>query len=438
MADSHGSTLLRLKRLFALAVLHHYHSSTYLLSSRPLHVRLGSSGPDQRGNKNRPPVAAVTSIPGPNHSLNTTLSAPTHISAISLPRLPPIPGIRQCGIMASRPRRTAAAKASEVISVHAKWADSTDRSDRAAPMSSRRSGRTTGAAASPEAMAAKPAPTKLRATRGVNRPEQFEGGEIVTGKRNRGTKKSYVVDSSPDEFEEEDEEAEIDDDEDDDMEELGDEDAEGDDMVVTQPADVDAEGEEDADGDIDMDAARPVAPTIKISQPSRTRPAARPSASKVVMDDDDDDDSLSDPDDSDAEDQTMGFGDETMADDDEDAEGEEIEGAGDDDDEEDEEDAEGEDVDPVGIRAPGEGLGSDEDGDDAAEPDPAKMTKRQRARFEDEPQEYMKLSDGKTLDTDTCNGTNTSHRGASQKGLYSRGTVHATSGDGPPPTKPQR
>ncbi|KAM0554690.1 hypothetical protein ACHAPJ_006759 [Fusarium lateritium] len=283
--------------------------------------------------------------------------------------------------MSSRPRRSAATKANEVISVHARWADSPERSERS--MSSRRSGRASGVSVSRDgpsspggdrhlSLTVKVPSNKLRqATRGER---GFEGGEIVSGKRNRGAKKSYVVDSSPDEDEEEEEEAEIEveEEDDDDME-----DAEGDDM------DVDAEGEEDAEGDIDMDIAPP---TITVSKPARSKPAPRASAAKVIQDDDDDDDDLSDPADSDAGDETMGFGDETMADDgDEDAEGEEIEVAGqegdEEEDEEDEEEAEG-----------GEGD-SDEEGSQDESPDLTKMTKRQRARFEDEPHQYMKLSD---------------------------------------------
>ncbi|EWY84933.1 hypothetical protein FOYG_12274 [Fusarium oxysporum NRRL 32931] len=251
-------------------------------------------------------------------------------------------------------------------------------------MSSRRSGRASGVSVSRDdasspggdrhlSLTVKLPSNKLRqATRGER---GFEGGEIVSGKRNRGAKKSYVVDSSPDEDEEEEEEAEIEVEEDDDDE-----------------MDVDAEGEEDAEGDIDMDLAPP---TITVSKPARSKPAPRASAAKVIQDDDDDDE-LSDPADSDAGDETMGFGDETMADDgDEDAEGEEIEVAGQegDEDDEDEEDEEEDDE--------GDGGDDDDDDDDDDEdgnPDESvdltKMTKRQRARFEDDnAHQYMKLSD---------------------------------------------
>ncbi|OAQ71123.1 PAPA-1-like conserved region family protein [Pochonia chlamydosporia 170] len=302
--------------------------------------------------------------------------------------------------MASRPRRSAAARANESISVHAKWADTSERSDRST-MASRRSGRASGASAlrdlpsSPdESVTVK---TSSRATRGANRrSDRFDGGEIVHGTRNRGGRKNYVIDSSPDDDEEEEEEGEEEDAEGEDIEDV-DADAEGEEMEVdAEGDDVDAEGEEDAEGDINMDL--PTGPraghTIRVSQPA-PRSAAKAAASKMAAededdeedDDDDDDDELSDPMDSDEGDQTMAFGDETMAD--EDAEGEEIEVAGEDDEEEEEEeeeeDAEGEEV--------GDAEADSDEGTREGTPDLTKMTKRQRARFEEEPQEYMKLSD---------------------------------------------
>ncbi|KAF4441377.1 hypothetical protein F53441_12054 [Fusarium austroafricanum] len=286
--------------------------------------------------------------------------------------------------MSSRPRRSAATKANEVISVHARWADSPERSERS--MSSRRSGRASGVSISRDdasspggdrhlSLTVKVPSNKLRqATRGER---GFEGGEIVSGKRNRGAKKSYVVDSSPDEDEEEEGEAEIEVEEDDDDDD--------------DEMDVDAEGEEDAEGDIDMDLAPP---TITVSKPVRSKPAPRASAAKVIQDDDDDDDDdLSEPADSDVGDETMGFGDETMADDgDEDAEGEEIEVAGQEGDEDDDEEEEEEEEDEA------DGGDDDDEDDEDGNPDESidltKMTKRQRARFEDDnAHQYMKLSD---------------------------------------------
>ena len=218
---------------------------------------------------------------------------------------------------------------------------------------------------------------KLRqATRGSSRrSDTFDGGEIVTGKRDRGGKKKYVVDSSPEEDDEDEEEPQLDDDDEEDEE-----DAEGEDEM-----DVDAEGEEeDAEGDIDMDAApAPRGPTIKISRAATSKSSGRAAASRVVPDEDeeDDDDELSDPGESEAGDQTLGAGD------DDDVEGEIEVNAGDDDDDDDDED-EGE------AGEGGQGGESEDLGSQDEEPDLTKMTKRQRARFEEEPQEYMKLSDG--------------------------------------------
>ncbi|KAL6794526.1 PAPA-1-like conserved region domain-containing protein [Trichoderma sp. SZMC 28013] len=323
--------------------------------------------------------------------------------------------------MSSRPRRSAAAKAKEVISVHARWADTSEKEDAGISMSSRRTGRAGGASASRDT-ASSPEETHLsvtvklpnsrsrQATRGGNRrADPFEGGEIVHGKRNRGGKKSYVIDSSPDDEEEEEEEEEVvveddedddeeddDDDEedaraddDDDMEELGDEDAEGEDEM-----EVDAEGEEDADGDIDM-APKPVGrPSAKNSRITKSRPTVKVTSSRINRDedededeeeDDDDDDELSDPADSDIGDDTIVYGDQAMED--EDAEGEEIEVAGD------EEDVEEDDEIAMQQEANGDSDLDSEEGSRAETPDLAKMTKRQRARFEDIPQEFMKLPD---------------------------------------------
>lgn len=299
--------------------------------------------------------------------------------------------------MASRPRRSAAAKANEVISIHARLADSPERGERSTMSSRRTSGRASGASRDTHRnMTVKVSNNNLRqSTRGGR---AFEGGEIVEGKRNRGARKSYVVDSSPeeDDEEEEEDEIEVEEDDDDDM----DEDAEGEDEI-----DMDAEGEEDAEGDIEMDMAPPP-PTIKVSKPSRSKPAPRASALKVVPDDedddDDDDDDLSDPADSDIGDHTMGM-DETMVDD-EDAEGEEIEVAGEEVDDEEEEEAD-----------------SDEEGSQDDEVDMTKLTKRQRARFEEEPQQYMKLSDGMPHPFPSlCTKSDTKlyHRGPSEEGLY--------------------
>lgn len=283
--------------------------------------------------------------------------------------------------MSSRPRRTAAARAKQTISVHAQWANSSDKDltptgtiTTTAPMSSRRSNRTSGPSIDVRADSylddedePMPASAKQRqAARGANRgrPDPFEGGEIIHGKRDRGGKKSYVIESSPDndDDDEEDEEAQIEvDDDDEDME--------------------DAEGEEDmdmdAEGDVEMVIpASSAGPTIKISRAVVKPPVSR-NDNEDEDEEDDDDDDLSDPGDSDAGDQTLGFGDETGLGDDEDAEGDEIEVAGE-------------------LGGGAGAVDSDDEGsqDGELDLDLGKMTKRQRARFEDGPQDFMKLSDG--------------------------------------------
>ncbi|KAI8955261.1 PAPA-1-like conserved region-domain-containing protein [Xylaria longipes] len=216
--------------------------------------------------------------------------------------------------------------------------------------------------------------------------ESFSGGEIIEGKRNRSQKKSYVVETSDDDDEEdEDEDAEG---EDDDMIDDDEEDAEGE-IVVDDTMDIDAEGdddeegEEDAEGeddDIAMSIIPPPAPVIKVSKPStkksgtsKSRATTKPAASKATVShakESDDDEELSELE-SDADEiqdtVKVGGGDE------EDAEGE---------------DEEIEEAEPVEE----DDLGSDE-GSQAETPDLTKMTKRQRARFEENGDALMKLSD---------------------------------------------
>lgn len=227
--------------------------------------------------------------------------------------------------------------------------------------------------------------------------ENFEGGEILEGKRPRRQKKSYVVDTSDDDEDDDDAEAEVDldaDGDDDDMADLGDDDAEGE-IIVDDTMDIDAEGEED-DGLVDEDAegeeddmdldATPVAPTIKVSRPAPAKSAMssksktlKSSGKPVIQAKDSDDDELSDLD----------------SDEDEIQDTVKVGGGGDDDDDE-EEDAEGEEDD--GMEAAGAGGDDDDDELDSSDevPDLTKMTKRQRARFEDSDPGLMKLSDGKS------------------------------------------
>ncbi|KAG6159239.1 hypothetical protein E4U37_004046 [Claviceps purpurea] len=304
--------------------------------------------------------------------------------------------------------------------------------DRRSSATSRRAGRTCAPSAAREMSSSSPDESVTvqtsRSARGTSRrSDHFDGGEIVHGIRNRGGRKNYVVDSSPDD----------DDDDEDDQdvhvakpkrvrEAYGE--VEGDEMEIDdEEMDIDAEGEEeDADGDVDMSAsvASVAGQTIRVSQPA-PRFAAQAAAAKMAVneedeedeeeeeeeEDDDDDDDLSDPADSEDGDQMMTFGDETMAD--EDAEGEEIEVAREqdqdeedeeeEDEDEDEEEEEDEDEDEEGEEEEEDAEGEVEvggdiemdsvDGSQEGSPDLTKMTKRQRARFEDEPQEYMKLSD---------------------------------------------
>ncbi|KAK1772909.1 PAPA-1-like conserved region-domain-containing protein [Phialemonium atrogriseum] len=225
--------------------------------------------------------------------------------------------------MSSRPRRSAAQRATEAIT------DMADR-DNERTMSSRSRRSTDGrgvASVSRHAPSSSPASSladsdqhmhltvklpssKLRQAttankRGassiaVGRREQFVGDEIVAAKRStRGGKKSYVVESESDDDEEEEEgedeiqvgnlggqdddddedeeeeEEEEEEDEDEEMEDLGEEDADGEE-VDEENMDVDAQGDdddlgdEDAEGDVDMDVAPlPPPPTIKISKPAR-------------------------------------------------------------------------------------------------------------------------------------------------------------------------
>ncbi|KAJ8131995.1 hypothetical protein O1611_g1629 [Lasiodiplodia mahajangana] len=166
------------------------------------------------------------------------------------------------------------------------------------------------------------------------------------------------------------------------------EDAEGE-IVVDDTMDIDAEGEDDDEGeedaegeddDMDMSVIPPPAPVIKVSKPStkkagtsKSRGTTKASTSKATATHakDSDDEELSELE-SDADEiqdtVKVGGGDE------EDAEGE---------------DEEIEEPEP----AEEDDLGSDDDGSRAETPDLTKMTKRQRARFEEHGGELMKLSD---------------------------------------------
>ncbi len=341
--------------------------------------------------------------------------------------------------MASRPRRSAAQRATAAIT---DMADKDNTPERTMSPRSRRAdtnarGNASFSRGPPSSEASSPADSnqhihlkikmpssKLRqATAGKRNAsssrDSFVGGEIVTGKRStRAGKKSYVVESESDEEDEEEEEEgeemivaggtmvqddDDDDDEDEDAEgeedddmDLGEEDADGE--IDEAEMDVDAEGEEDlgeedADGDIDMDVT-PVPPSITVSKPSKSKrrgknlPTSKATAKSTpakasVKFDDDDDDELSELE-SEAEemDETVEVAGEVG--DEEDAEGEE-----------DDMDGEDEEIEVVDEDAEGEeDLDSDDGGSRAGTPDLSRMTARQRAKHGDI-QEYMKLSDGK-------------------------------------------
>lgn len=259
-----------------------------------------------------------------------------------------------------------------------------------------------------------------------------DSGRGASGRRSRGGRKNYVVESDSDEEEEEELDLGDDDEEDDDDDDAeGEEDADGevDEMELDADGEADDDpGEEDADGDVDMDAENS---TITVSKPkggSRARQSAANSGQRALYEEDDDDDvELSDPGPSDIE-ETITYG---ATGGDEDAEGEEIEVAGEEEEEEEEGDAEGEEVE----------LDSDGEPISGEPPDLAKMTRRQRARFEDQPQDYMKLSDGKDskyLDYTAGGANNDVRRGASQENFHRRGAFHAPRGNGAPAEEPER
>ncbi|KAI1412416.1 hypothetical protein F5Y13DRAFT_200064 [Hypoxylon sp. FL1857] len=324
--------------------------------------------------------------------------------------------------MASRPRRAAAQRANTAITDMVD-SDNHINSRTGRTMSSRTSRRSEGKSAVASTARGPPSSppgsnqhihftvklpaSKLRqATSSRAGQSSRQQASVVEGKRNRSQKKSYVVDSSDEEDDDVEDEVQVEEDdddddddaegEDDDMADMGEEDAEGE-IVVDDTMDIDAEGddddlgEEDAEGeddDMDVDPIPPPAPVIKVSKaPSKSTPsgkskAAAKSGGKTAAPqarDSDDDEELSELESEADEIQDtvkVGGGDE------EDAEGEdeEIEAAN---------PAEEDDDDDVG---------SDGGAESRAEtPDLTRMTKRQRARFEENGDALMKLSDGKYI-----------------------------------------
>ncbi|KAK3314922.1 PAPA-1-like conserved region-domain-containing protein [Apodospora peruviana] len=348
--------------------------------------------------------------------------------------------------MSSRPRRSAAQRATEAIT------DMADRdNERVMSSRSRRSGGaiasvSRGPPSSPASSVAdsnqhvhlmvKVPPSKLRQATNGNSKRSSAGSSVAVGSsrrgaagtRTRGGKKSYIVESDSDEEDEEEEEEEeeveelaeievgnraglvdVDDEEeeeeeeeeDEEMAELGEEDAEGE---VDDEMDVDAEGEDDdenadADGDIDMDILPPpvAPPAIKISKPTRgvAQPVKRhanavakaaAATKEIVNDDDDDDDELSelesDPEEANEAVRVAPSGEEEAEGEDDDADV----------------DAEGEEIEVADEDAEGEDDEEELDSDDetgsrAETPDLTKLTARQRAKIGGATHEYMKLSD---------------------------------------------
>jgi Ino eighty subunit 2 len=227
-------------------------------------------------------------------------------------------------------------------------------------------------------------PSKLReATSGsvrnvsVNSRDRFQGGEILSGPRGSRNKKVIVEESSEEEDEEEDEEAEEPEEMDEDEEEDGEE-AEEDDE------DVDAEGEDD----VEMEDAPPPPPPPPVAKSRGVARLIKPSinvtpapdisgieAKEVAMvNDDDDDEELSELESQDEEDEEDEEGG------DEDAEGEDEEIV--DDDADRDEDLDSDDETPQSISR-------------SNTPDLSKLTRRQRAAFEEYDGGLIALSNGK-------------------------------------------
>ena len=212
--------------------------------------------------------------------------------------------------------------------------------------------------------------------------DPFIGGKIIEGKRARNVKKSYVMESDSDE----DVEMDMDDE---------DEDAEGE---LDEDAEDDGLGDEDADGDIDMDLdlPPPPPPVIKVSKVSSGKQSIiikpppktdNKTVEQKEMENGSEDEELSDL--------SSALGDDVEEEEgmqsgnDEDAEGED-------------EDAEGEEIDEE------EPLDSDDEetpggGSRGSTPDLSKLTKRQRARFDDTESGFlMALPDGKLPNITDC------------------------------------
>ncbi|KAG4410547.1 hypothetical protein IFR04_016315, partial [Cadophora malorum] len=205
----------------------------------------------------------------------------------------------------------------------------------------------------------------------TNARDPFIGGQIIEGKRARNVRKSYVLESDSEEG-----------DEDEEMEEAGDEDAE---MEEDEDEDMDAEddglGDEDAEGDVDMEVdVPPPPPVIKVSRASGKAKEVITVKPPVVkgkvlpveqkeMEDASDDEELSELDSDLAEEVEEEEGMQTGNEEDAEGEEEEIE-VEEEGDEEEDDSLDSDDETPAG-------------GSRASTPDLNKLTKRQRARFEE-------------------------------------------------------
>ncbi|KAL5328343.1 hypothetical protein ACEPPN_001842 [Leptodophora sp. 'Broadleaf-Isolate-01'] len=290
-----------------------------------------------------------------------------------------------------RSQRSAAVKANEAIKVaDSPSHDRTSRtrrttSENVAAMATVSRGPPSGSSKSPSSMrlTVKTSSSKLReATRAsssgnsvtTNARDPFIGGQIIEGKRARNVRKSYVLESDSDEEDEE---------EDEEMEEAGDEDAK---PEEDEDEDMDAEddglGDEDADGDIDMEVdVPPPPPVIKVSRASGKAandviivksPAVRGKVLPVEqkeIEDASDDEELSELDSDLGEEVEEEEGMQTGNEEDAEGEEEEIE-VEDEGDEEEDDSLDSDDETPAG-------------GSRASTPDLNKLTKRQRARFEE-------------------------------------------------------
>lgn len=191
----------------------------------------------------------------------------------------------------------------------------------------------------------------------VNSRDRFDGGEIMSSKRQRTVKKSYIVESDSDE-----------------------DDVYADAIATNQIGDdddVEADSiDDDAEGDIDMDEAPP-SPQIKVSKMNppviKVKTSGRSDGKSVEQKEMSDDD-LSDLDSDMEEGMQLGDG-----------EDEEIEVEDDEDDEEEDEELDSELEVPTGHESR------------ASSPNLTKMTKRQRAKIEEGDTGYlMALPDGKS------------------------------------------